>query len=1129
MRRLPLSTLLACLCASVLAAAALAAPNPIELRDRGLALLENEQPGEAETVFRELVRLVPGDPLAPANLAVALLRQQKLDEARTSAESALAVAPNDPAVLAVHAEVLRWAGDAPAALAAAARAVAAAPDVPRLHFLLLDLAAMAPGPTGEEAADAALTALARLRPDNLYVLLRAGRRALERDERAAASRRFLRVRELVAQAPPIAETTLGAVLAALSDGELERARTQALRLENVLKITPGYRQSLAELTIGVQGTPLARFASEPPRTAFGAPVAVRFAGRALDARPTLGRALVAADFDGDQRIDLARLRGDGAGCLEIRLAARRLAAADCLPAANAVELEGLDLDNDGALDLLAYGPTVLHHFRGRGDGGFQAAGAESGLAAGGAAALAALDADLDGDLDLVVAGGRAGWELYRNALAGPLEAVGDRTLRGAPEGAVRDLRASDLDRDGALDLVAVTAGGVVWLRNRWQGELAGEAAPLAAAAGAEAVLAADLGQDGMPELVLAGEQGIALLTRRSGRYEAVARPLPEAARRPFRGLIAADFDNDGRLDLAAAGAGGIAALAQRDGTFASLAIAGAPAAAAALAAADLDGDGDLDLVVGGSEGLHLLTNEGGHRNRHLSVRLRGLVTGSSKNNLDGRGATIELFDGHAYQFREVTGPITHFGLGQLDAAEVLRVVWTNGVPQNRLAVAGNQTIVEEQVLKGSCPFLYAWTGERIEFVTDLLWGAPLGLPVAPGRWADSHPEELVRVEGAVPRDGRYELRVTEELWEAAHFDLARLWLVDVPDGVEIASNLRIVPGGAKLAPGWLASRAVRPLAAAWDGAGREVTALVARRDERYADGFRPSRYQGLAAEPWRFTFDLGEVPTEPVRLHLEGWTFPTDASLNLAIAQRDDLAPAAPRLEVETAEGWRPLVAALGFPPGKTKRMIVDLPPLPAGARRLRIVTNMWISWDRIAWSTAPADGEPRLVAQLAPERARLAFRGFSELARRAPNAPHHYDYSRLSRESPWLPLPGRYTRYGDVRELLFDADDRLVLLASGDELELAFDASHLPPPAPGWRREAMLESHGWDKDADRNTYAGTTLEPLPFRAMSGYPFAAGESYPDTPALREYRERWLTREIAPAPRGRPAEAGGASR
>ncbi|HEV7518289.1 MAG TPA: hypothetical protein VGR07_18480, partial [Thermoanaerobaculia bacterium] len=123
---------------------------------------------------------------------------------------------------------------------------------------------------------------------------------------------------------------------------------------------------------------------------------------------------------------------------------------------------------------------------------------------------------------------------------------------------------------------------------------------------------------------------------------------------------------------------------------------------------------------------------------------------------------------------------------------------------------------------------------------------------------------------------------------------------------------------------------------------------------------------------------------------------------------------------------------------------------------------------------------------------------------------------------------PGRYTRYGDVRELLAQADDRSVILAAGDEIALTFDASRLPAPPPGWRRTVFLESVGWDKDADRNTWEAQQVEPLPFRAMSGYPFALGEHFPDTPALREYQERWLTRQVRtpePAAPGAPEVSG----
>src|SRR5262249_27059423 len=158
---------------------------------------------------------------------------------------------------------------------------------------------------------------------------------------------------------------------------------------------------------------------------------------------------------------------------------------------------------------------------------------------------------------------------------------------------------------------------------------------------------------------------------------------------------------------------------------------------------------------------------------------------------------------------------------------------------------------------------------------------------------------------------------------------------------------------------------------------------------------------------------------------------------NLAIAQRRDLAhdleTVPPRLEVETAAGWQVLMPALGYPAGKTKTLVVDTPPLPPGARRLRIVTSLWLACDRIARTALPAaDAVPIVRARLLPATAELRYRGFSQLVRRAPNGPHGYDYERVSKTSPWLPFPGRYTRFGDVRELLMAADDRAVILGAG-------------------------------------------------------------------------------------------------
>ena len=1102
---------------ALLALAALAAaPAPVPedaatLRNLGLAQLENERPAEAAETFRKLAQLAPADPLPYANLAIAALRQQKSDEARSWIDQALAKVPGRADLLAIQGDVLQWSGKAEEALAAYRKAAAAGPDQVYVQYSLYRQASQLSGPEAEAALADSLKALARLRPENLVVLLQAGQRAIAAGDRAGATQAFLRVRELAGTASPAASTALGPVLTALESGDVAAARVPALRLENVLKPTAAYQQSLKELSPGILGLPVERFAAEPPPTLFGDPLPVRFRGALLAAGPAAGRALAAGDFDGDDKPDLAWVKGGEAPRLELR----RGSGGDPVPGPEAAGITGLlaaDLDNDGRLDLIGYGPKRVAFWRGKEGGGFEDATAGAGLAKAAGEAAVALDFDIEGDLDLAVAG--EGISLFRNALQGPLEDVGFKTLPQIALPGVKDLAASDLDRDGDLDLAVAYSKGIAWLDNQRQGRFADRTAAsgLAASGPAEAVASADLDNDGQPDLLSAGAAGlgVALWHNLGGRFAPWPLPgLPQAKR--FTAVLAFDADNDGRLDLAAAGPEGVVVLGQRGSlaapAFEPLPVEGAPAKVSALAAADLDGDGDLDLAAAGEAGLHRLTDEGGNKNHWLDVRLHALTQGSGKNNVQGLGSAVEVRAGSAYQFREVTDSMTHFGLGRLRQPDLLRVTWTNGVPQSRLQPQGDQRIVEEQLLKGSCPFLYAWNGERFAFVSDLLWNSPIGLPVAPGVWAGADPDELVRVDGARPADGAYRLRVTEELWEAAFFDAVRLWVVDHPAGVEVASSLKVEPG--KRQPvRVLASRDLHPVVAAWDGRGAEVTERVRARDDVYASGFQPSPYQGVA-RPWTFTFDLGEAPGRPVRLHLDGWIFPADASLNLASAQRPDLPYLPPRLEVETDKGWQTLMPSMGFPAGKTKTMVVDTPPLPPGVHRLRIVTSLWLAWDRIAWTRQPADAAPVLRARLAPAEADLRYRGFSRIVRKSPNGPHGFDYETVQADSPWLPFPGRYTLYGDVGELLEEADDRSVILAPGDEIALEFDASGLPPVPAGWTRTVFLQSQGWDKDADRNTYEAQQMEPLPFRAMKSY----GEPFPDTPELREYVEEWLTRVV----------------
>ncbi len=1110
----------------------------LALRNEGLALLENEKPAEAEPLYQQLTELMPEEPLGFANLAIAQLRQQKSEEAAVSIAKALELAPNRPDLLAIKADLLAWQGQNPEALELY-RQAAEGGDDPELIYALYRHAGLMEDDTSKAAAAGALERLAELRPENLVVLLRHGVTAIENGNREDATAAFLRLRELLWQAPPIAERAMQMLEGALEGPDLEAARVPALRVENVIKSTAMFKSGLVELYNGIQGIPVDHFVGESVGD-FGPSQDVGFTAALLDERPLAGQCLAAEDFDGDGTEEIARVLEEGALEIAKTTTDPPLVTRSGGPCSR---LLAVDLDNDAQVDLVATseGATAVWNHEpapetanedAEASTPFVEAATDFGIGAG-VSALDAIDWDIEGDLDVIAALG-GGLEVYRNALEGSLEALGRQSLPELTETRVHDLHAVDLDRDGDHDLVAASDGGLLMLENLRQGQFVDRSEKLTEALATSGVTpraleAVDLDNDGYPEIVLAGD-GLAILRRDSDDTSSSgtladysARPVEVEIGGAASDVASFDADHDGRSDLAIATESGVSILQQSVGddsqvSWRSVQVSGdSKGGITAIDTLDADDDGDLDIVAAGPGGLVLYTNDSSHGYGALRVTLRGLRTGNDKNNALGRGSSVEVKIGEAYQYQQARRTITRFGLGQNRRADVLRIVWNNGVPQNRLRPETNQSVVEEQILKGSCPFLYTWNGEETVFVTDLLWGAPIGMPVAPGAWAPSDPHELVRVDGAEPRQLEpgvlaYDMRITEELWETAYFDLTRLWVVDHPADTEAASSLRVVPTAptGPVPDEVLLTSDVRPVIAAWDGGGNDVTDVVETRDGVFADGYGIGNYQGIAPEPWSFTFDLGSAPGTSVRLLLDGWIFPADASLNLASAQRTDLDFTFTRLEALVDGTWKTMLDPMGFPAGKTKTLVVETPPLPAGVSRLRIVTSRWLHWDRIAWSATRRDAEAQIVARLEPQSAELGYRGFSKLVRSAPNAPHSFDYARLDTASPWLPVSGSFTRYGTVTPLLSAIDDRQVIIGPGDELQLLFPTTELPPVAPGMKRTLFLESFGWDKDADRNTYAANLNTPLPYAAMTEYPYPSRELSEEE---RRYRKEWLTREV----------------
>ncbi len=1070
-------------------------------RNVGLAALEEGNLPEAKRRFEEVRRLAPSEPLGWAGGALAAMRGKDLAGAKALLSQAERLGPDDARIAALHGTLAELSGETDAAIDAFEKAAARDPkDLPS-RWAAARLVSEKPG--GRARAIRAVKGALEQAPANIFLLLRLSE--LERSEgnRAnAAAALDGAVTEAAAGTTGDGklEKYAAEAKAALEAGDLAAAALKSRVVENLLRTTARYQQARHDVEPGVVGLPLEDWtpALADRLRARPASIPVRFVPRREDGLAALSN-LSAVRVAGKDSRDLVFA---GASGIVVARAKEGFRAGPALPGSSrAPALEIADIENSGELDVVVPGALFA-----AGGGGWT----KTALPAG--ERVLALDYDSDGDLDLYVSSA-AGDRLLRNNLDGSWT---DVTSAALPEGtASRAAAVADFDRDGDPDLVLARAGGgLELLDNLRGGRFARRPAGLPGSGSATvlAVVAGDLNGDGRPDLVWTTEAGAWIALNRGDGTFSPARALPSG------GVpLLVDFDNDGALDLFLAGPNG-SALYRNDGSGAFTRVGQTFPPAVAAEAVDADGDGDLDLVLVNDKGnAELWSNEGGNANGWMDVALEGLPTGSAKVNRFGYGSEVEARAGDLYVFRTAGAPVTHIGLGSRRRADVLRVLWTNGIPQNALDPPARTLLKEVQQLKGSCPFLYAFDGKRWRFVTDALGRSPVGLLYDGVHQAAADTREWLVVPGDLlgPADGRLRLDFTEELWETVYFDLAELRAVDHPAHTEIVANERMVPPPFPDKKLFTISRPIVPRAI--DGQGRDRTEEIAREDGTYLGGFTPTRYQGLV-EPHELVLELPRArEARRVMLYLTGWIFYGDTSLNVSLSQAEGLErPAGPVLEVPDGKGgWRTVIPALGYPAGKTKTMPIDLSDvLDRRDPRVRLRTNLEIYWDRIAYTVDEEEAPLRVTA--APlASARLFLRGFSRSVREAPDGPHVFLHDDVDTAPRWADIAGLYTRLGDVRELLTAADDRYVVMKGGDAVRLEFDAGKLPELPAGWVRDYVLVLDGWEKDADKNTVAAQTVLPLPFHGQDDSRYGSPQPFPDDEAHRRFRQEYLTRRGGP--------------
>jgi Tfp pilus assembly protein PilF len=816
-----------------------------------------------------------------------------------------------------------------------------------------------------------------------------------------------------------------------------------------------------------------------------------------------------------------------------------------------------DYNNDNKLDLfvLRYGISSL--YQNEGSGKFSDVTVKSNIPAYPhlAVSVAFIDVDHDNDLDLFIAGfanlknlgggtdpnrlltfpqdfSAAPNMLLRNNGDGKFVDVSAVANVAVPGGHTISIIPTDYNNRRDIDILLVNYGSPLTLfsnlRNGSFKNVAGDVG-LGIKDKFTSATAADINKDGYTDFFLCRDDASGLWAISNGNGQFRTSQTYYQLRSSLGQFL--DYDNDGLIDLLSVGKDNRLDISRNIGVRWANVTSHAltkdlrtdTSRVRSISLFDMELDGDIDVILNtASESFKIMRNDGGNRNPSLRISLAGKVS-----NRGGVGAKIEMRAGSLRQRLEIyaTSPAISpetllFGLGKREKLDAVRVSWPSGTVQSETDIFNTLspksksieliTITELDRKPSSCPYLFAWDGQKFQFITDFMGGGEMGYWLAPGVWNKPDPDEYVRIRGdqLKEREGRYELRITNELEEVLYIDRLQLIAISHP------SDLDIFPNEGLVAPPYqplkiFKVRNARPPDKALDNNGKDVTSLITAVDRKYPDEFKLLNIRGYA-EDHSLILDVGEGND---LLMLTGWTDYAFSSDNVAAHQRG-LSMKPPSLQMKNDKGeWKTVIENIGIPVGRPQTIALDLKDkFLSSNREVRIQTNMRIYWDQVLVGNSVGSASIQ-TNYLEASVADLKWRGFSAELSPDGKEPFSYDYNRISIMSPWKVIPGFYTREGDVRELINKVDDMFVISQPGDELRLSFDATSLPPLQTGWTRTFLLYADGFSKEMDINSASPDQVAPLPFHNMKDYPYKAPASYPTTSEHEKYLKTYNTREV----------------
>jgi hypothetical protein len=422
----------------------------------------------------------------------------------------------------------------------------------------------------------------------------------------------------------------------------------------------------------------------------------------------------------------------------------------------------------------------------------------------------------------------------------------------------------------------------------------------------------------------------------------------------------------------------------------------------------------------------------------------------------------------------------------------------------------------------SCPSLYTWNGTGYSYVTDVCnsgWLGYIGSINHNGNiiFSGGNPWDYVKLDKnqlatkTINGNSYYEMALSQEWDELFYLDSATLVVVDHPVGTDAYTTMtNYLNKGSTGQIYTVSTTGILSPIAATNEKGQNVLQDILKQDNVYTPGSN-----GNQSPSWnnitlnQLTLDLGNLSSaQQMKLVITGivdwgpyqsyynWIAAFKAAAAQGLVPDGTPITPAPYMEIKAANGsWvrAPQDRQIPIPSDSNPRtFVVDLTGLfPKGISDYQIrITNFWnVTYDYIGIDTSTQ--QSITVQKISPIATLSQFCVTNSTS------------------------SGNFTRYGDVTALVQNADDMYVIGRQGDIVTLEFPTANLTAPAPGMERDYFLFVACWFKDPPGQWGYGFTftVDPMPFMAMSGFPYPANESYPYDAAHLAYIKQYNTREI----------------